>query len=76
MMHLIAAIFSFVFSFGHAQQVAKVEAAPITQTADFAGPITEPVPSYGEMRSGKLRSGYAEASCACGTKSDVTFIMH
>ena len=77
-MHLIAAIFSFLFSFGHAQTVqAATEPAPVTQSADYTGAITDPVPSRDEIRTGFTSSRYAGNRCSsCSTKNDVVFIVH
>lgn len=75
-MHFLVAVFTFLFSFGHAQNVRQTEAAPIAQSTDYTGAITDPVPSRQERRTGITSTRYAGNRCSsCTTKNDVIFIV-
>lgn len=74
-MPILAALFSFLFTFGHAQKAHQTDVAPVVAEASYAAPITDPVPSYEQIRTGNIRSSYAGRQCNSCTKTDVIFIV-
>ncbi len=58
-MHVIAAFFAFLFSFGHAQSLQARHSDAFIPPAEYAVGMEYAVPSHQDILNGK----YAEAGC-------------